>query len=219
MPDAADPPVFNIWRLRAIGDDGSPRWVALVLSTLHPHQTLVDVPEAEAEAALRPDEVVAVAEHGADGAVARLQVSALAAPKAPPLWFAELDEPDSEPPAISLVAFTDVDAEPGTLFDRRTAKEARLRSAEQVGAFRWYPSSGFVDQVYVAPAWRRRTVATALLAAVGALTGARGWAPVWGDGQRTADGERWKNASLWADTAPEITHILPPMTPMDERID
>jgi len=37
------------------------------------------------------------------------------------------------------------------------------------------------------------------------------------DGQRTADGERVRNASTWAHRAVDQTHLAPPMTPFEDR--
>jgi GNAT superfamily N-acetyltransferase len=80
---------------------------------------------------------------------------------------------------------------------------------------RWYPATGEVDQIYVQPAWRRRSIATGLIVAAGALSAARDWPRPWGDGQRTQLGEELRNAADWKHRAAELTHIAPPMTPVE----
>ena len=41
---------------------------------------------------------------------------------------------------------------------------------------------------------------------------------LWADGQRTADGDRLRNANPdWAPRAADLTHLAPPMTPFDQR--
>ena len=102
---------------------------------------------------------------------------------------------------------------PGTLLDEVAAAELSAISDDQLGAVRWYPGSGEVDQVYVQPAWRRRNIATVLIVAAKTLTAAREWPRLWGDGQRTAQGERLRNASSWRVRTAELTHLAPPMTP------
>ena len=56
-----------------------------------------------------------------------------------------------------------------------------------------------------------------LLAAAGTVATASGSVPLWGDGQRTALGERMKKASAWSHRFAELEHLVAPMTPFDER--
>ena len=216
MADPATPVAFPIWRCRARATDGSVAWVAIAQSDRHDDQEIVDLPEAEALAHLG-DEALVFARPDAERRVTRLEVMASAAPKAPPLWFAELQDATATPATTALIAFTGHAVEPGTLLDAAELKEVGVTSADQLGAFSWVPSSGFGDQLYVAPSWRRRTIGTALLAAAGTLTFARGWPRLWGDGQRTAEGDRMRAASRWTHMSAELTHLMPPMTPHDER--
>lgn len=217
MPD--DAPAFPIWHVRVVDSGGALVRVSLVQSDRHADGTALTVPESGAG----PEEaagVVAVA-HLTDGLVSRLEVTADAAPKAPPLWFVEVPEPEpaSGPPATSIVAFTGGEVEETALLTVRQAQHHGIQSAEQVGAFRWIPHSGFGDQLYVAPSWRRRTIGTGLLAAGGVLSLARGWPRPWGDGQRTAEGDRMRQVARWAHLSQELTHLMPPMTPFEERGD
>lgn len=210
--------LFAFWYARAYDSGRRPAWTALVQSDRHPDGTVLDLPEPEADHEVTQDDRVAAwARCGADGTVERLEVTDEVAPKAPPLWWAELQEPDASPPASTLLAFTGHGVEPGTLLDRHALRDVDVVSADQLGAYRWIPHSGFVDQLYVSPAWRRRTVATALVAAAGVLATARGWPRMWSDGQRTSDGERFREGGLWAHRTEELTHLMPPMTPPGER--
>jgi GNAT superfamily N-acetyltransferase len=177
----------------------------------------VDLPEAEATATIGDDDVWCVAHFGGDGGVTTLSVTTSAAPKAPPLWFAELPEHDATPPAVSLVAFAEHGLDPGRLLDRTALRDVDVVTKDQLGAVRWYPRTGEVDQVYVAPAWRRRSIATAMLTAAATLSVVRDWPRLWADGQRTAMGDRLRDAGPWAHRAADLTHLSPPMTPFDER--
>lgn len=212
-----DAPAFSIWHCRALGPDGAPVWFAVVQSSTHADGTVVELPESDALIAIGSS-AVGFARVGPDGGLDRLEVTEDSAPQAPPLWFVQLDEPDAMPlPAVTLLAFTGHGIEPGTLLDHAGARRAGVKSDDQVAAFRWYPGSGFGDQVYVAPQWRRRTIGSGILAAGGTLAFARGWSRLWGDGQRTAEGNKMRDAGRWSHMSEELTHLMPPMTPEDER--
>lgn len=218
MPSSTEPEApksYGWWKCRALGPDGTPIWLAHVGSNLHTDDVWVELPEHEATE-LIGDDAVCLATY-ADGLVTRLEVTPRGAPKAPPLWFAEVVEPDSSPPAVILIAFSGHDVEPGRLLDREARTDVAVTSADQLGALRWYPATGEVDQIYVSPDWRRRSIGSALIAAGGTLAVARGWERLWGDGQRTALGDRWRKASPWAHRAATLSHLAPPMTPFDQR--
>lgn len=134
-----------------------------------------------------------------------------------PLWFVHVPEPHERRPATNLVAFGGGDVEPGTVVQRHVPRGAGVTSSDQLGAVRWWPGTGEVDQVYVAPARRRTGLSTVLLAAAGTVATASGSVPLWGDGQRTALGERMKQASAWSHRFAELEHLAAPMTPFDER--
>lgn len=206
----------NLWACRALRADGTTAWFAGVDSTKHADGEMVEVPEARARSYVGPAAVV-VADAGPDGAITHIQVSTGAAPKAPPLWFAELPEPDASPPALNLVAFTGLGVQPGSLLDREALRATAARTKDQLGAVRIYPATGEVDQLYVTPAWRRQSVGTSLMIAAGMLVRARGWKDLWGDGQRTADGDRLTKASIWRHHVAPLTHLAPPMTPFEDR--
>jgi hypothetical protein len=201
------------WQCVALGPDGARQWCAVVWSERRPDGTRVELPLADAEREIGTD-AVCTAVYDDEGRVVELRVGTRNAPKAPPLWFVEVRESTGTPPAVNLVAFIGHGVPAGSLRDDIGGTSAT--SAGQVGALRWYPATGEVDQVYVQPAWRRRTVGNAVISAGAALCAGRDWARLWGDGQRTRIGEQWRNASPWAHRTADLTHTAPPMTPGDE---
>ncbi|GAB2474768.1 hypothetical protein [Jatrophihabitans fulvus] len=162
------------------------------------------------------DDAVAIATYDEDGVVTRLHVTSAFAPAAPPVWFAELRESAARPPAVNLLAFTGAGTPTGAVLDRAALREVPVTSEDQLGAIRWYPGTGEVDQVYVQPAWRRRSVATVLTLGASTLSMARRWPRLWGDGQRTTLGEALRAGSVWRDRTADLTHVAPPMTPGDQ---
>lgn len=197
-------------RWLAVADlDGGGQRVLFVASDAHPDSARVRLAAAAADAL---DGVIVEAR--LDDSVTTVHVLPAVAPKAPPVWFVELRENSARPPAVTLLAFA---AAAGTPPAGRVVAEADapagVTSDDQVGAVRWYPATGEVDQVYVQPAWRRRSVGTVLVLAASTLSMARGWPRLWGDGQRTQLGEAWRNASVWRDRTAALTHVAPPMTP------
>ncbi|MDX6278685.1 MAG: hypothetical protein QOJ72_2813 [Nocardioidaceae bacterium] len=206
----------NFWHCRALHDDGSSAWLALVWSADHPDGTYLELPLAEAEAAVEGD-ALCIARYEGEIITGLQMIRLIADSPLPPLWFAELAEPDASPPATVLLAFAGHGVAEGALLDRAQLRDVEVSSSDQLGAFRWYPATGEVDQVYVSPNHRRRHIGSAFIAASGTLSKARGWPNLWGDGQRTSDGERWRNASLWKDGTADLTNLAPPMTPFDQR--
>lgn len=137
--------------------------------------------------------------------------------EAPALWYVEYPETAARPPAMALVAFATPHRAPGTVVDAPTFTEMPVRSDEQAGAVRWYPATGLLHQIYVSPALRRRGVGSKLLAAAGAYRAAKGWAPIWGNGERTDLGEVFIR-DLPSPFQARITarsRVVPPMTPAD----
>jgi GNAT superfamily N-acetyltransferase len=212
--DPASPPGW--WHCRGLRADGSVATFTVCASDRHADGTCVDVPQDHAATEIG-DAARCVAELSPDGRVTTLAVQPGWAPKAPPLWFAELDQPEGTPPSVHLLAFSGHDVAPGTLLDRVTLRDVAVRSGDQLAALHWFVGTGEIDQVYVAPAARRRQIATALLMAAGTLAVARGWARLWSDGQRTALGDRLAQRPDWTHRAADLTHLAPPMTPPDQR--
>ncbi len=207
----------NHWACSALRPDGSVSACYGVNSSRFADRERVTLPEVDAIDAIG-DDAVCVVRIDERGRARAIEVAARLAPSLPAVWWAELPEHEGKPPAVNLLAFVGHGVEPSSLLTREELREVPVESNDQLGALRWYPGTGEVDQVYVAPHARRRHVATALIAAGGTLTASRGWASFWSDGQRTAEGNRLVEAHpLWSHRAGELTHLAPPMTPFDER--
>jgi GNAT superfamily N-acetyltransferase len=161
------------------------------------------------------DAAVCAITYGDGRRVVGMQVMPWFAPKAPPMWFAELRESAASPPAVSLLAFTGAGQAANSLVDQSDLRNVAVVSSDQLGALRWYPATGEIDQVYVQPPWRRRNIASALLGAAASLSVSRDWPRFWSDGQRTALGEDLRNARTWRHRAADLTNLSPPMTPGD----
>jgi GNAT superfamily N-acetyltransferase len=202
------------WWCRIRGTDGTPTRLVEVESSRYPDGTHVDL-NADSAAIQIGDDAICTALLDSDGTVLSLEVAHRFAPKAPPVWFGELRESNAHPPAVVLLAFTGGGQRPGRLFDETALTNVAVTVDDQLGALRWYPATGETDQLYVDPQWRRRNVASALLAAGELLSVARGWPRFWADGQRTALGEQARNARSWQLRTADLTHLHPPMTPGD----
>jgi GNAT superfamily N-acetyltransferase len=202
------------WHCLALGAAGERLWFSVVWSDRHPDGDRVELPLALAQAEVAGD-AVCTATYADAGAVTSLHVGGRGAPGAPALWFAEVRELSAQPPAVNLMAFASVAVPTGSLVDESRLRELPVSSEDQVGAIRWYPATGEVDQMYVQPDWRRRRISAALVGAAAALSYARDWPRLWGDGQRTALGEQVRNASPWRTRTADLTHVAPPMTPDD----
>ena len=200
------------WQCLAVAPGGGRRWLAVVQSARHPAGSRVELLVAAARREVGTD-AACIAEYGDDGRVARLVLGPRAAADGTGAWFAEIPETASSPPATNLVAFAGFGVRPGVLLDEAALADRPARTEDQLGAVRWYPATGEVDQVYVQPAWRRRHVGSALIAAAAALSYARDWPRLWADGQRTELGERFRGASPWRGRTADLTHLAPPMTP------
>lgn len=189
-------------------------YLARVRSDRYPDGAHVEMPADEADALIGAD-VLSYARFDEHGRVGVLELAPGQPTKALPLWFVEVVESSARPPATNLVAFTGHDVAPWTLLDNLDVGRTGVSSEAQLGAVRWYPATGEIDQIYVAPRWRRRSIATTLLILASALSLARDWRSLWSDGQRTVLGETFRNAFEWGDRAAELTHVSPPMTPAD----
>jgi GNAT superfamily N-acetyltransferase len=155
----------------------------------------------------------------AEARPARLVMDALPGPDqvrpgpATEVWFVEVRESSAQPPAVNLVAFQGHGQPAGALLDEAAVSNLTISSSEQLGALRWWPATGEVDQVYVAPAWRRHGIATILVLTAAGLAIAREWPRPWSDGQRTELGEAFVHDSFFRNRAEALTHTLAPMTP------
>jgi GNAT superfamily N-acetyltransferase len=200
------------WYADVAASAGQPRRLISIASTRHRDGARVPLTAEQVDEQAGADAACLVT-YGWDDQVHGLQVTKRTAPSAPPLWFLEIRESSAQPPAVNLLAFSGHGMPAGMLVDLAGFSNVDADGSDQLGALRWYPASGEVDQIYVQPEWRRRTIGNALLIAAGALSVARDWPRLWGDGQRTDLGERFRNESEWRDRAADLTHVAPPMTP------
>jgi GNAT superfamily N-acetyltransferase len=175
-----------------------------VLSADFPPHAGVDLPAGRRPADWR----LAVQADVDGGRVHRVEV---ALPGAPLLWYVEL----REDAATTLVAFSDVRFAEGTVLDSDRARSAGVDGGRQVAALRWWPATGLVHQIYVAPERRRRGIGDKLVRAAFGMQAARGLPPLHGDGRRTELGEEWRGGlhpAVAARMAP-LSEVMPPMTP------
>lgn len=215
MPDPSEPArpaAGRWWRCVVLGPDGRATRFVVVESHAYPDDTRVELAEPMATTQIG-DAAVCVAELDESGQVTTLRPSRRFAPKAPAAWFAEIRESTAQPPAVNLLAFTGAGQPVGALIGQADLPNVAVETSDQLGAIRWYPATGRVDQLYVQPQWRRRSVASALVWAAAGLGAARAWPRMWGDGQRTELGEQLRNASSWRRCCADLTHRAPPMTP------
>lgn len=151
-------------------------------------------------------------EPSADGLL-RFVVSPEAVSAAPPTWFVNVDEPRASPPAANLVAYATDDFLAGTIINQYQFGSLGLPGEEQAGAVRWF-RDGLVHQVFVAPAWRRRQLATLLVYAASAFHQANGWPGfLHDDGRHTELGDRFLAELPHSDRVTPATEIMPPMDP------
>jgi GNAT superfamily N-acetyltransferase len=208
MPDGHN------WACLIRAADGTPHQFVVVESDRYPDGTQVEL-SADAAAVQIGDRALCTFTYGAPDRITGMAVGPRVAPKAPPMWFAELREPAAQPPAVVVIVFSGHGQPAGTLLDEADLSNLPVASSDQLAAVRWWPATGEVDQVYVQPAWRRRGIGRALLGAAGSLAWARGWARFWGDGQRTAMGEQFRDGGPWQHRMADLTNVAPPMTPGD----
>jgi hypothetical protein len=134
------------------------------------------------------------------------------------LWWVEVPETSADPPALNIVAYDAPVLAPGTIIDDSAFTSLPVQASMQVGAFRWWPSTGEVHQMYVAPGRRRQGVAIA----IGMFTWVYGWLREWPaqytGGYRTDLGEALLEGvkPYWSERMGPRTHISPPMTPPEQ---
>lgn len=133
------------------------------------------------------------------------------------LWYVEVPEPDADPPAVSLIAYDTEQVAAGSVIDNDTFEPLDVRNDDQVGAVRWFPGTGQVDQIYVAPRRRRQGIATTLLYAASAHLVASGSPQrLWSAGDRTDLGEALARGLPHPQRVQARRSVAAPMTPADQ---
>lgn len=183
MPVAAETSLLRGWYARMPGAEPGESTVVAVLSDDFPAGSVVDLPGGRLPGGWQ----LAVRLTGAG--VRSVEV---ALPDAPLLWYVELPEPDAEPAATTWLAFSDSRFADGTLLTAEAARAAGVAGEHQVAALRWWPATGLVHQLFVAPQHRRRGVAGKLVQAAFGAQAARGLPHLHGDGRRTDLGEQFR---------------------------
>lgn len=207
MPVTSTTPEAPVWFARHLQVTGGPAGTAfyVVLSDAFPAGTAVDLPAG------RPPTGWRVAVRREDGGTRVL----VPLRDAPLLWYVEATDPEADPVATTLIAFSDPRHPDGTLLDQARATAEGVDGDDQVAALRWWPASGLVHQLYVGAAHRRRGVAGKLVRAAFGLQAARGLPGLHGDGRRTELGERWRHGQLpaVAGQMAALSELMAPMTP------
>jgi GNAT superfamily N-acetyltransferase len=153
-----------------------------------------------------------VGDGGSD--LARVDLHPALLPDPPPLWFVIVEEAHASPPAVNLVAYSDPAVTTGAVLTKYRYAGLGIANDRQVGAVRWYRDGGKVHQLFVAPQWRRRRVASALLYTADAVHQARGWeGHLHGDGRRTALGQLLIDSFRHPQRVALLDRVMPPMDP------
>jgi GNAT superfamily N-acetyltransferase len=208
----AGTPPAGFWCARHPAPDGGLTVVG-VAGTAFPDGTVVELPgpaarpagwqfEAHAPSSGRPPSRVVVSEDTAAGA--------------PHLWAVLMQAADGS--GTDLVAFSTPARPDGAVVTPGEVPALGVGWGEQSGAVRWSPSTGVISQVYVAPAHRRRRVATKLLLMAGGVQALIGQAWLHSDGRLTDLGDAWlsRQPDWWRQRVPVRAEHLPPMTPPTE---
>ncbi len=190
----------GLWRVAAFGDET----VA--------DGTIVD-------GGIEPDQEAAWRVEEASPGLAHITIGRYLLAEQPALWFVWVDEPKADPAGTNLVAFGGDRFAPGTVISRYAFATAGVPNGEQAGAVRWYPRDGLVHQIFVAPQWRRRFVASTLLYTADAFHQAQGWpGKLHADGRRTALGQLFAAGLRHPNRARALTEEMPAMDPtIDEE--
>ncbi|MBX3116672.1 MAG: hypothetical protein KF808_04925 [Cryobacterium sp.] len=126
------------------------------------------------------------------GVMLRFEIADGVIPEVPPLWFVNVDDPRGENPSTHLVAFQTDHLPAGSIISKFSFATMGVPNSSQVGAVHWY-RTGIVNQIFVAPQWRRRFIASCLFGAADALHQGNGW-----PGHLRSDGRRTRLGMLLA---------------------
>lgn len=136
----------------------------------------------------------------------------------PSLWFVEVRERSSATSAVNLVAFATSDFPAGTVISNERFFSLPMSSDQQVGAVRWWIDDGVIDQVFVAPAWRRRGLGSLILFCADSYHQFNGWPGViHSDGRRTAMGDALVGAMQFPARIAALMERMAPMDPASEE--
>jgi hypothetical protein len=142
----------------------------------------------------------------------QVEVNSAVVDGAPAVWFVWVDEPTVTPRATNLVAFVDDRVAPGTILSGHQFAALGVGNDIQVGAIRWYPETGLIHQVFVAPDFRRQQLGTVLLYAASALHQSHSWpGKIHADGRRTELGQQFAAGLRHPHRLQPQDDVMPPM--------
>lgn len=160
----------------------------------HPHPSTVHQPD-------RPSDFPAFSWSGLDDD-GNLRVGHVTdhLPDAPPLWWVLRHDPHPLGDTVSLIGFADAAFPDGTVLTVRQALDLGVgASSPQACAVRWGKGDPKIEQIYVAPEFRRRRVSIKVVHVADILNEASGWGGyIYGGTELTPDGEKlaeaWKHS-------------------------
>jgi GNAT superfamily N-acetyltransferase len=221
--DTDAPPLGGWWFAvdASVGPDGH---VAIALAQVrtdqHPREARIGVPSVAEFVIANEQSVIAVIrgcltvgrvvaqtietlEHGHSGEFV----------PAPSLGYVYNERPGPESAMRHLLAF--VDLPDGQMLSADEAQARGVDPTTQVAAVEWSWRDGLVNQLYVAPAWRRKGIATRILRAAELICALQGNPPLHGGALRTDLGDDFLRAApaSWEPRLHERTGTAPPMTP------
>lgn len=210
MSGARPPAGTPAWYIRDARLPGR-RWqVRCIVSDLHEDAEVLEGPIDDGGGFLH-----SAASLDEDGRL-RVALNPILVGGATSMWFVEIEEFAGPRPAISLVGFDNDLRAPGTIISNAEFFSMPLQSHEQAAAVRWY-LDGTVDQVFVAPAWRRRGIGSAVLFTADCYHQARGFrGALRSDGRRTAMGETLVAALQFPERIPPLDEVIRPMDPSSQ---
>jgi hypothetical protein len=132
----------------------------------------------------------------------------------PDMWFVLMDVSRQYGDGMRAVSGFDTGHLPdGTIVDEKDFVLMDVTAEQQIGAVVWSSSTGDVDQLYVAPAMRRRDVGRRMTNAATWVHQSHAWpGVVRSTGRRTELGDRFV-ADKIATRIPPLTELSPPMDP------
>ena len=208
----------NTWYVRHGWDPDHARWrVSCFKGPQHP-----DGATLEGDAAVRAADGVGAlllwtADDDGQGRL-RVEVSREVLPKAPDTWYVAIPRPTQRPPVVELVGFASDHLPPGTVVDNPTFMTLAVRSDQQVAAVRWQSDTAVVEEVYVAPAWRRHQLGIKMVRAASAFHQVHGWpGALHSDGRRTDLGQEFTVGLAHPERIARWTQRAAPMDPAEEE--
>lgn len=137
-------------------------------------------------------------------------------PDTPDLWWVIVPEPHRVVPTQSLIGFADGRYPDGTVLTVHQVRADTLSSGNvlppQAGAVRWGTGDPKLEQLYVAPEFRRRRVSVKMIHAADIVNEAGGWGGhLYGGAELTADGEKLAEAWSGSKRLRQQSVKMPPM--------